>query len=197
MVDTPAPTESDAPGASRTDFHLGVTVAIVAALVAIVDLVNGHVGNDEQVAVAEKVSAYAWFQSKGIKEAVAASERDTLHALLDAGAVDDAHRSGVEKVAQRAAADAVRYEGEKSAILEGGVIDGKPIVGARAIEARAAALNRTGDVLDIGELFLHLALLLGGVGVAVSHKGFERAVLGLVVSLGALGVGVAVYAILR
>jgi hypothetical protein len=182
---------SEAPGSSRTDFHLGVAVAIVAALVAIVDLVGGHIGDEELLATEEKVSAYLWYQSKGIKESQAEGQRDLLRALVVGGAVSAEHRAEIDALVASNAADVARYGQEKRAILEGGTVDGTPVNGARSFEHRAQSLSRVGDLLDVAMLFLHLALLLGGVGVAVAHKQLERALLRIVIVAAALGVVIA------
>lgn len=182
---------SETPGSSRTDFHLGVAVAIVAALVAIVDLVGNHIGDEELIATEEKVSAYLWYQSKGIKESQAEGQRDLLKALVLGGAVAAEHRAEIDALVTANAADVARYGQEKRAILEGGSVDGVAIPGARAIEKRAQRLSSVGDLLDVAMLFLHLALLLGGVGVAVEHKQLERVLLRIVVAGAALGVVIA------
>lgn len=182
---------SEAPGSSRTDFHLGVAVAIVAALVAIVDLVGNHIGDEELIATEEKVSAYLWYQSKGIKESQAEGQRDLLHALVIGGAVSSDHRAEIDALVAANASDVARYAQEKRAILEGGSVDGNAVVGARAFETRAQRLSSAGDFLDVAMLFLHLALLLGGVGVAVQHRQLERVLLRIVVTGAGLGVLVA------
>lgn len=183
---------SDAPGSSRTDFHLGVAVAIVAALVAIVDLANGRFGDDELIATEEKVSAYLWFNAKGIKESVAESQRDLLGALVVTGVVAADRQGDVATIIAGNDAEVARFAREKAAILDGGVIDGQRVVGARALEARASRLDRVGNFLDVSMLFLHLSLLLGGVGIAVSHKELERTLLKIVVGGAALGMATAV-----
>ena len=43
-----------------------------------------HLGDEELIATEEKVSAYLWYQSKGIKESQAEGQRDLLHARTGA-----------------------------------------------------------------------------------------------------------------
>lgn len=175
-------------GGSRTDFHLGVAVAIVAALVAIVDLIGGHIADEELLATEEKVSAYLWYQSKGIKESQAEGQRDLLKALVTGGAVSPEHRGEIDALVLQNTRDVERYAREKRAILEGGTVDGATVIGARDFELRAQRLSSVGDLLDVAMLFLHLALLLGGVGVAVQHKELERVLLRIVIAGASLGV---------
>jgi hypothetical protein len=180
-------------GGSRTDFHLGVSVAVLAALVAIVDVLAGRVGSAELLAVEEKVSAYQWFQAKSLKETVAEGRSATLRALLDGGVIAADHEQGVRAAITAADADAARYAGEKAVILGGGTLDGQAVTGARTLEAQAKDANAVGDVLDVARLLLDLSLLLGGVGVAVAHPRLERVLLRVVVVLGLGGAAVAAW----
>jgi len=173
---------------SRVDFHLGVSVAIVAALVAVVDLVNGRLGDDQIIAVQEKDSAFVWYQAKSIKETLAEGNRNTLETLEESGLIANERKDAVDRLIKHNDLEISRYRREKTTILEGGPIDGQTIPGARYWEARATALDHAGDAFDVAMLFVHLALLLGGIGVAVQHPKFERVLLRIVIGLGVAGV---------
>jgi hypothetical protein len=120
-----------------------------------------------------------------------------MRAMLEGGLIPEERRASVEQIAAGFDADARRYEAEKRAILEGGTVDGASVDGARTWAERATRLGAIGDVLDVAMLLLHLALLLGGVGVAISHRGLERALLRIVVALAGTGVLVALSALVR
>jgi hypothetical protein len=180
--------EMAGPGLSKIDFHLGVSVAIVAALVAVVDLANGRVGDDEIIANQEKESTYQWFQAKSIKETLAEGNRDTLLILAESGLIAQDKRDSVDRLIKAGDLEVSRYRREKNTIMDGGTIDGQRVPGATFWAGRAHALSEVGDALDVAMLFLHLALLLGGVGVAVQHKKLERALLKIVMTFAALGV---------
>jgi hypothetical protein len=180
------------PGMSKIDFHLGVSVAIVAALVAVVDLANGRVGDDEIIANQEKESTYQWYQAKSIKETLAEGNRDTLVILAESGLIAQDKRDSIDRLIKAGDLEVSRYRREKNTIMDGGTLDGQNVPGATFWSTRARALADVGDALDVAMLFLHLALLLGGVGVAVQHKKLERALLKIVLTFAALGIVLAV-----
>lgn len=180
------------PGAARggTDFKLGVAVAIVAAITALVDLGSGRLGNEQLIAVSERTSAYMWHQAKSIKEASTEGRHLTLKALQEAGALPNADAARLQASIQTFHEDALRLDRDKQAILEGGQVDGQPVTGARQWQRRADALGRAGDIVDAALLLLHMALLLGGVGIASQDARLEKLLLRIVVSSGVLGVAV-------
>jgi hypothetical protein len=132
-----------------------------------------------------------WHQAKSITEASAEGRHLTIKALADAGALPGADAA---KLAASVAAfhqDALRLEQDKKAILDGGTIDGIAVLGARNWDARARALGRAGDIVDLALLLLHRALLLGGVGIASQDARLERLLLRVVVGSAIAGIAIA------
>jgi hypothetical protein len=178
---------------TATDFKLGVAVAVVAALTALTDLGAGRLADDELIAVSERTNAFMWHQAKSIKEASAEGRHLTLKALLDAGALPGADLEKLGASVDQFHNDAMRLERDKRAILEGGTVDALELKGARWWSARADALGRAGDILDVALLLFHLALLLGGVGIASQDARLERMLMRIVTSAAALGVVIALW----
>ncbi|MDO9280585.1 MAG: DUF4337 family protein [Pseudomonadota bacterium] len=106
----PAPAApDDDSGARRFELLAGLTLAVFAAVLAVVDLGGGKYGDDEIIGTNEKASLYQWYQSKSIKQAIVEQQQGLLTALLDAGAVAPAGIGAV--TAQIAAADRFRSDG--------------------------------------------------------------------------------------
>lgn len=176
---SPVPAPDDDGGGRRFELVAGLTLAVFAAVLAVVDLGGGKYGDDEIIGTNEKASLYQWYQSKSIKQSIVEQQQGLLTALLDAGAVAPA---GIDAVrAQIAAADAEvkRYDAEKHEILLGSAavgpagqvldVDGEKgsIVGTEPWEATLATLGAAGDKFDLSTLWLQLSLVLGAVSLVL------------------------------
>ncbi|MDP2308041.1 MAG: DUF4337 family protein [Pseudomonadota bacterium] len=175
----PAPAEADDGGARRFELLSGLTLALLAAVLAVVDLGGGAAGDDEIIGTNEKSSLYQWYQSKSIKQAIVEQQQGLLTALLDAGAVAP---GGIDAVrAQIAAADedVKRYDAEKRELLRGSEAVGPAgqvmevggekgkIVGTEVWEVTLATLGEAGQKFDLSTLWLQLSLVLGAVSLVL------------------------------
>ncbi len=128
---------------SRFELLCGVTIAILAALLAINELGSGKFGGDEIAARNEATKAYSWYGSKSLKENLAEGQRDLLLALRAAGAIAPEKNSAVQGTLDRLDGEMDRYSREKQEILSVPMLWAKT-TGPRpwmASSARSAAPN--------------------------------------------------------
>lgn len=183
----------------KFEFLAGLTLAVLAAVTAVNDLGGGKFGDDEIVGHNEKASAYAWYQSKSVKETSVSQEHDLVEALLKAGVITDAARPAVESHIAELGTTIDRYKAEKKEILlgsaavgpEGQVLDkdgekGK-IVGAQEWERKLDILGQAGDLFDDATLWLQLSLVGGAISLVISQPKLKWAFYAGMVGMGLLG----------
>lgn len=176
-------TEEDAENAGkRYELISGLTLAVLAAVLAVTDLGGGKYGDDEIIGTNEKSSAYSWYQSKSMKQIVLEQQKGLLETLTVSGSIAPESAAGVAQQIGALDQEITRYKAEKKEILEGsskvgpeGQVlekDGKlgQIVGANEWEAKLAVLGEAGDVFDLSTLFLQLCLVLGAVGLVLQAE---------------------------
>lgn len=183
----------------RQDIIAGVTLAVFAAVLAICDLGAGKYGDDEILAANEKAAAYSWYQSKSVKQTLVEGQADLLSDLLDARVIKDDVASAMEAHVFGLKKKAEKYEAQKTEILLGSSVVGKEkwiqdkdgelgkIVGAKQWEATGAGLAKSGDVFDMGTLFLQLCLVLGAIGIVMTTMITKRLFYVAMVVLGIVG----------
>lgn len=183
----------------RFEVLCGVTLAVLAAILAVVDLGGGKYGGDELIAINEKASAYAWYSSKGVKETLVEGQRDTLKLLLESGALTPEVRPGIESQVSELDAAAQRYGREKKEILLGSAkvgqegwsqeVDGElgKVTGANEWKELADGLGAAGDVFDRSTLFLQISLVLGAIGLVVQDHRLRWGFYAAMALLGGIG----------
>jgi hypothetical protein len=196
-------------GKRRFETWCGVVIALFAAVLAIADLGAGKYGDDELIAHNEKGGAYLWYQSKGIKETLVEGQRDTLKALVEAGAIKPEQLPAIQTMVQSLDADAARYGKEKKEILLGSKAVGQEnwaqdvggemgkVTGAQEWQAKADVLNDVGDVFDYATLFLQLCLVLGAMSLILQDAKLGRIFFLAMIVLGLVGTGFAVRAFMQ
>ena len=195
-----SPAEAEAEARHRQfEASCGLIIAILAAALAVTDIGAGRYGDDEMIAHSQRASAFQWYQSKGVKENLAESERDLLQALLDAGAIAEGSRAGMEARLTRLDDDIARYGREKKEILRGSKAVGPDgwaqeqdgelgkIVGALEWESIADALEGVGDRFDVATFFLQISLVMGAVALLVDAESQKRLFRAVMVGLGLIG----------
>ena len=68
---------------STFEMICGLTLAILAAVLAITDLGAGKYGDDELIAYNQKADAFEWCQAKGVKRSLEEGQRGLLPIHLD------------------------------------------------------------------------------------------------------------------
>lgn len=170
----------------RQDIIAGVTLAVFAAALAICDLGAGKYGDDEILAANEKAAAYSWFQSKSVKQSLVEGQSQLMQDLLSARAIQPQMEVAVRGHVAKLERQSKKYEAQKQEILLGSKavgearyaqdVDGEmgKIVGAKEWEKKAEGLAKSGDVFDLGTLFLQLCLVMGAIGIVMTGLTAKR-----------------------
>lgn len=188
-------------GESSSGFEMlcGLTLAVLAAILAITDLGAGKFGEDEIIAHNQKANAYDWYQAKGIKQSLVEGQRDILKIMLDSGVIPAESQPKMQGLMTTLDGDIARYKKEKKEILLGSAGVGEAnwvleeegkkgqITGAKEWEAKTALLNEVGDTFDLATLFLQICLVMGAISLLLKGERMRNTFYGIMVALGGLG----------
>ena len=204
------PKESNTNNQDSASFEMrcGVVIAIFAALMAITDLFAGKYDADEIIGTNEKSMAYAWYQSKSIKETLVESEISLLIGLKDAQAIQKEAINAVDNHLMNLQKKSLQYKKEKDEILRGSKTVGKEnwtqevdgqygqVIGADEIEVHLGILSKAGDRFDIALLLYQICLVLGAVSLVLRRLSIQTFFFRSMVFLGLIGTGIALWAYL-
>ncbi|MCM8613548.1 DUF4337 domain-containing protein [Accumulibacter sp.] len=177
----------------------GLTLAVLAAVLAINDLGAGKYGDDEIIAHNQKANAFDWFQAKGIKQSLVEGQCDMLRILLESRVIPPESEARMGTLMATLDKDIARYKKERKEILLGSAAvgqenwvleeDGKlgTVKGAREWEAEAKMLGAAGDTFDIATFFLQICLVMGAVSLILKGERMRNIFYGLMVVLGGTG----------
>jgi len=177
----------------------GLTLAVLAAVLAITDLGAGKFGDDEIIAHNQKANSFDWYQAKGIKQSLVEGQRDILRILLDSQVIPLENQARMGTLMASLDAEIARYRKERKEILlgssavgqEGWVLeeDGKlgGVKGAREWEAEIVALGAVGDTFDLATLFLQICLVMGAISLLLKGERMRNTFYALMVALGGGG----------
>jgi hypothetical protein len=179
----------------RFELICGVLLALFAAILAWADVGGSNVAEDRSLSSDAQTSGYAWYQSKGIKQALAEGERDTLKNLLAAGSFTAQQAPVITKQLADIEANIERYNKEKAEILKGSAAVGKDnwvqdvdgamgkVIGADEYKARVGKLNEIDNIYDNAGLFLQICLVMGALSMIFKRPlvryGFVTAMVGV------------------
>jgi hypothetical protein len=130
----------------RINNCVAVTVAVLAALMAITKVTDDNVCQAMQKEKANEVNKWSYFQSKSIKQNLAELGRAELAGLAQTASGEA--RSQIEAKVAHYDAEIARYESDKAAIR----------VEAEGHERRYDALNFRDDQFDLSDATLSIAL---------------------------------------
>jgi len=136
------PNESDAK--ERINNHVAVTVAILAAFMAITKVTDDNVCQAMEKEKANEVNAWSYYQSKSIKQNLAEVGRAQLAAQTAPGNT----REHVEAQVAKYDKEIARYESDKAEIY----------AKAKGHEKNYDALNFRDDQFDLSDATLSIAL---------------------------------------
>ncbi|MBL8421118.1 MAG: DUF4337 domain-containing protein [Dechloromonas sp.] len=199
----------DGEKSSAFEMICGLTLAILAAVLAITDLGAGKYGDDEIIAHNQKANAFEWYQAKGIKESLVVGQRDLLRILLESQVIPPEAEGKMGKLLSSLETDIGRYQKERKEILLGSKAvgqenwvldeDGKlgQVKGAREWEAETKALGAAGDTFDIATFFLQICLVMGAISLILKGKRMRNSFYGMMVLLGAVGAAYSVMAFVQ
>ncbi|TLD44829.1 MAG: hypothetical protein FAZ92_02893 [Accumulibacter sp.] len=184
---------------STFEMLCGLTLAVLAAVLAINELGAGKYGDDEIIAHNQKANAFDWYQAKGIKQSLVEGQRDILRILLESRVIPAESESRMGSLMATLDKEIGRYRKERKEILLGSAAvgqeywvleeDGKlgQVKGAREWEAEAKALGAVGDTFDIATFFLQICLVMGAISLILKGERMRNTFYGLMVLLGAVG----------
>ena len=199
----------DGEKSSTFEMICGLTLAILAAVLAITDLGAGKYGDDEIIAHNQKANAFDWYQAKGIKQSLVEGQRDLLRILLDSRVIPPEAEGSMGKLLASLDADIGRYRKERKEILLGSKAVGQDnwileeevklgqVKGAREWEAEAKALGAAGDTFDMATFFLQICLVMGAVSLILKGERMRNSFYALMVLLGAVGAAYSVMAFVQ
>ena len=167
---------------NRLERKIGLTLALFAAVLAVVDLGGGKFGDDEIIGTNEKANLYQWYQSKSIKQSIIEQEVQLLTGLVEAGAVTAQGQGAITKQLAIAKQAVQRYEKEKREILLGSKAVGPKaqvlevsgakgqIIGTKPWQQKLDTLGLAGDKFDIATLWLQIALVFGAISLILNSE---------------------------
>ena len=166
----------------RFEMTCGIVLAIFATILAITDLGAGKYGDQELMVNNEKAAAYAWYNTKGVKQSLMEGEYGLLVALMESGTIDPAKAPTVSELLNDLDSDIKRYGKEKKEILLGSAAVGEEnwaqdvdgvlgkIMGAKDWEKLGENLNAAGDVFNLSLLFLQICLVIGATSLLFQSR---------------------------
>lgn len=209
MVDTGTEDQAAEKGhGKKFELMTAITLAILAAILAITDLGGGKYGDDEIMGTSEKANIYDWYQSKSVKQSLLEGQKDLVKTLLEAGSIRPEQIGSLESLMSRLDQDITRYKKEKKELLLGSAAVGKEnwvqdidgefgkVVGAKEWESKLAVLGRAGDKFDLAVLFLQLCLVVGAVSLVLQEEKLKWAFFVGMVLLGIVGSAYSIQAFL-
>ena len=177
----------------------GLTLAVLAAVLAVTDLGAGKYGDDEIISHNQKANAFQWYQAKGIKQSLIEGQRDMIRIMLDAGVVAAENRDKMGSMVAGLDAEIGRYKKERKEIMLGSRGVGKEnwvldeggelgqVKGAREWEAETVTLGAVGDTFDTATFFLQICLVMGAISLIIKGRRMRNSFYGLMVLLGGVG----------
>ena len=191
--------EDNSEKSSGFEMICGLTLAVLAAVLAVTDLGAGKYGDDEIIAHNQKANAFQWYQAKGIKQSLIEGQRDMIRIMLDAGVVAAENRDKMGSMVAGLDAEIGRYKKERKEIMlgsrgvgqenwvldEGGELG--QVKGAREWEAETVTLGAVGDTFDTATFFLQICLVMGAISLIIKGRRRRNSFYGLMVLLGGVG----------
>lgn len=191
--------QQDRKESSGFEVLCGLTLAILAAVLAITDIGGGRFGDDEIIAHNQKTNAFSWYQAKAVKESLIEGQRDMLKVMVDSGAIPSETRGQMTNLMDTLNREIDRYQKEKAEILRGSANVGETawsieqegelgqIKGALEWEREAEKLGAAGDTFDLSVLFLQICLVMGAISLILKGERMRNFFYVTMVGLGGIG----------
>jgi hypothetical protein len=160
----------------RQERQVGLTIAILAILLAVVSALGNEQDNEKIVKQIEASNGFAWYQSKRIRAGMNELMLDQMKVEL-AGSPSAAQKEAIGKLETRLSAKNAEYKTENDQILR------------EAEEAKklAAQADARGNRYDRAEIFLQIAVVFCSITLLTKARAFFFAGLALSVFGAALG----------
>lgn len=124
------------------------TMAIIAALLAVVSVLGQHYNTEKLLAQGKASDEWAWYQAKDIRHYIAQSTRDSLKDLRPGSNLISVYDQ-----------DAKKYKNDAAGIQEK----------ARDYEKERDSLGEKADRFHFGEVFLEIAIVLSSLAILVKR----------------------------
>ncbi len=153
---------------SKEDKRVGIKIAIIAVIMAIVSSYGKNASNDMIINEVKASNAYAWYQAKRIRSAmneqvIAQSDLELL------GSPTEAQREAMLKLKKKLQEKNAEYKKENEDILRE----------ADETKAEAALAGEKNDAFDRAEIALQVAVVLCSLTLLTGSPIFSRAGVGL------------------
>ncbi len=178
MPEVEIPTESS----NKEDKRVGIKIAIIAVIMAIVSSYGKNAANDMIINEVKASNGFAWYQAKRIRAAL----NDQMVSQVDLdllGNPTDAQREAMGKLKKKLLEKNAEYKKENEDILKE----------AETTKAEAALAGKKNDAFDRAEIALQVAVVLCSLTLLTGSAIFSRVGVGLA----ALGVVLAVLAFFK
>jgi len=188
--------------------RLGLTIALIAAIFSITSLVSSKFSSNQSSADLKIAYMHDWYNTKGIKQNLAEGQRDLLKALLESGTIAKDRVATIEKNIEATNANIARYKKEKNEMTLGSKMVGKEnwaqdiegklglIIGTRELARIVDGLGHALYFFHMSALFFQLSLFMGALSLMMSELKIRNILYWVLVSLGATGLFLAIYALL-
>jgi hypothetical protein len=178
MAEVEIPTESG----NKEDKKVGIKIAIIAVVMAIVSSYGKNAANDMIINEVKASNGYAWYQAKRIRGAL--NDQTVSQIDLDLlGSPIDAQREAMLKLKKKLQEKNAEYKKENDDILKE----------ADTTKAEAALAGKKNDAFDRAEIALQVAVVLCSLTLLTGSSVFSRAGVGLA----AIGIMLAVMAFFK
>jgi hypothetical protein len=189
------------------EIRLAFMIAILAAILAVIDIGAGKYGDDEVISVSKKVSAHELYHTKVLKETLIEGEKSLLEDLVKAGAIVAKDSMAIKNRLKEFDKDLNKIRKQQKEIKEGSKKVGKEnwvqpdingkmgnVKGVSEWENEVEKLGLAGDAFDLASLFVELSLVIGAMGILSKTKKVKIIFMYLMLLFGALGTGFGGYA---
>jgi hypothetical protein len=168
MAETPEIPEPQ----TENDKPVALTIAILAVIISLVGNTGDNAKTDAIIKTTESANQWAYFQAKGVREAIYTVQADALELALPAKG--DAQKANALIKDYRAKVKI--YQDEKEALGPGRRepygsfkaltdVHGVPIISATQLSEESHRSMRVNDTADRGMLFLQLAVILCSLAI--------------------------------
>jgi hypothetical protein len=160
----------------RRERQVGLTIAILAILLAVVSALGNEQDNEKIVKQIEASNGFAWFQSKRIRAGMNELALDQMK-IDAAGQLAEAQREAMKKLEGRLLAKNAEYKAENEKILKD----------AEESKKAAESADAKGNRFDRSEIFLQIAVVFCSITLLTKVRTFFY--VGLMLALFGTGLG--------
>lgn len=189
------------------EIRLAFMIAVLAAILSVIDIGAGKFGDDELVSVNKKMSAYELYHTKILKETLIEGEKNLLADLVKAGAIVSKDSMVIKNRLSEFDKDLDKIKKQQKEISVGSKKVGKEnwsqediqgklgnITGVSEWEKKVDMLGVAGDAFDLSSLFVELSLVIGAMGIISKSKKVKTLFMYLMIFFGSFGTIFGTYA---